>query len=885
MAIENEDTHCERASVEQASDALAIARTIEERLRSGQHTALLSDGADASLWGQVLGVVGAGWAARGQRLGDVRLIVIDCGVHPQPLGSLSEAQVQVSDLLGEGRSGPAVAADRMLSGLRRRLIGDLGEPTPHLALLLALEKLGQQVSLGGSRWALVFTRVERADADSLHVLSQLVLRRLSVPLLLVFSAKPSSAPALELLHNLRSGAGPASVIERASAKTETVQVATSARLPTMPPRVLGVLRALAMAGPGCELSLLIELLGQTEDEVLASLQEAADAGIEIGDDGNDRFELGPELTQLVTAQMLPSLVRSYHRRLAALLSDRESGLQLPVGTDGTVPKASPSAATAVMPSGSAVTTVATEVAQTEPAASTDTGSPAAGDRPLITESSPDKPAVPALSSVLATQSDRTPANREVPEVAATPAAIPAEVPLFVETPSPTLHWPYAGSPGPGPGSLSATHPSSADTEPAKEVPVSPAAPLHRAPTAEVAPVAPRESAGAPSPADRQRNDRRAQSARAARHLVEAGDLDPGIERYLHAVDQALRVGAIREAMALADRAMRLLGELPESERRRALRIQALCALGRVRWLGNGPDERFTLAGALVAFQEARSLLRPQDAAELRATVVSQLAAVLYEIGDLPSLEKALTELSEASRTLLGQGEAATAARLLNDQAAVYVRIGDPVRAAHLLEESRRFFGSGRFPADDEQVALELAETEHQLARLPLHVAARQGRQLDAIALGRGHAQEAAATYKRLGMRRELAHVTETLGRLETMAGRHEAAMAYLSAAGQIERELHDILGLARTTAAMSELLLAAGQLPGAVELLSESLALNIEKGSLIGLSYVRRGVEKLAQRVQTSGTDTATSRALHRLHDDLVAAEEHLGRVNLPSDL
>ena len=84
---------------------------------------------------------------------------------------------------------------------------------------------------------------------------------------------------------------------------------------------------------------------------------------------------------------------------------------------------------------------------------------------------------------------------------------------------------------------------------------------------------------------------------------------------------------------------------------------------------------------------------------------------------------------------------------------------------------------------------------------------------------------------------------------------------------------------------MSEVLVAANQLAEAIELLVESLSLNVEKGSLIGLAFVRRSVEKLAQRVKiTESSEAPTSRALARLYEDLLAAEDQLGRAKLPSD-
>src|SRR6185369_10603517 len=99
----------------------------------------------------------------------------------------------------------------------------------------------------------------------------------------------------------------------------------------------------------------------------------------------------------------------------------------------------------------------------------------------------------------------------------------------------------------------------------------------------------------------------------------------------------------------------------------------------------------TLAGALSEIEAARASLVEGDPPPLKAEAAQLVAAVLYDIGDLPSLSRALEELTLASRLLLDAGDAQGAARLLNDQAAVYVRLGDPVRAMHLLSESRRIF--------------------------------------------------------------------------------------------------------------------------------------------------------------------------------------------------
>lgn len=862
--------------------------TLWQRLRAGLHTVVLCD---------------AGSLCPSESSA-VRPIVIDCGMHPQPLGAFSEAQRRLAALLGSSTTqsplsfvpGLDEAADRVLSGLRRRLIGELAEQTPLLQVSQALEKLSQRSLQTGQRWALVFNRVERADADSLHLLSLLFARAMPVPLVLCFSSEPPTGAAQELLSTARRIGGEECVIRR-SETPSSERLPQLPQLPSLSAQVMLVLRGLAIAGAGCEVVVLSELLLLPEAVVLACLQEAADAGVAIADDGEGHFELLPELAKQILAKTLPSVARAYHRRLASLLSDRQPPS---LSVAASVPTALAQAD--LEPS---ARSLSSELAVSDGEAGPETAGSAISSGSSETVTLPSL-SVDAAQELAASEAVAASADSATPSDAASSGAAQAGEPEAAANPESVsslsdvvapsdglgdgLRWPYGGAgTSTAPTDTAFASRSASPTNTASETEAA------RAQVAGSMPMTTEVTAQAGAPATKavdaqtsgEPHGRTPRLGRAARHLVEAGELDRGIDRYLLAVEQALRVGALREAMALVERAARLLSELPDSDKRRLLRVRALCARGRIRWLGEGPDARFTLAGAKESFEQARALLTPSDPAELRAQVASQLAAVLVEIGDLPSLEAALRELSETSRALLESGDAMIAARLLNDQAAVYVRIGDPVRAAHLLEESRRFFSSGRFGSDDERAALELAETEHLLARLPLHVASRPGREKDAVALGRSHAQEAAATYKRLGMRRELAHVLDTLGRLETLGGRHDAALAQLSLAAQIERELHDVLGLARTTAAMADVLLAAGQLGGALTLLHESLALNVEKGSPIGLAFVRRSVERIADRLsraQASGVLLDERRAVGQLLEQLAMAEQQLGRVRLPAE-
>src|SRR5690606_6528571 len=127
---------------------------------------------------------------------------------------------------------------------------------------------------------------------------------------------------------------------------------------------------------------------------------------------------------------------------------------------------------------------------------------------------------------------------------------------------------------------------------------------------------------------------------------------------------------------------------------------------------------------------------PPDAPlELRTELSYLLAGVCYDRGDLRSLERALDELVGATRLLLDAQRGRQAARLLNDQAAIYVRLGDPVRASHHLTRAREFFEEilAREPGD-RLAREELAETDHLLARLPMHAPIRPGREAEAWAV-------------------------------------------------------------------------------------------------------------------------------------------------------
>jgi hypothetical protein len=257
------------------------------------------------------------------------------------------------------------------------------------------------------------------------------------------------------------------------------------------------------------------------------------------------------------------------------------------------------------------------------------------------------------------------------------------------------------------------------------------------------------------------------------------------------------------------------------------------------------------------------------------------------MGDREALQRALEELQESSHRLSQAGATLLATRLLNDQAAVYMRLGDLVRATYLLSQSHERFESHlRHHPHDAMAVAELAETEHLLARLPLHVQVPPGWEEEAYARGLEHARAAEGAYQHLGQHDKLARVWETMGRLALQHGHREAAQERLTAALTLQQQRGDVAGLARSTAALAELCMTAGHLGDAAALLADSIILNFEKGSPIGLAFNRHALGALTKAAtQAHGPDAEQLRgAVADVESRLAQAEAVLGRVGLPGE-
>lgn len=353
----------------------------------------------------------------------------------------------------------------------------------------------------------------------------------------------------------------------------------------------------------------------------------------------------------------------------------------------------------------------------------------------------------------------------------------------------------------------------------------------------------RESTGPTPPLDQlaKKWSGRDLASRGAEHAEAAGDNAAAASRYLKAAWESATIGGHERALELADRAFRLLPQVPATDQERKTRMRALLVHARVLRLAAGSALQTSLYDALIPALEANALAKPTDRPELRAAINTLTARIAYEIGDAEHFQLALDRLHEAQKILLDVAQPLDAARLLNDEAAVLVRLGQLSKAAELLARSRDVFL--RHAETSPEARGELAQTNHLVARLPLHGEHRPGDE-DALAFALERARAAEQTYAELGDERERARVHETLGRLARLDHRPEDASRWLQRAFRKQHELGDAIGLARTTGALAELLVDAGRHDDAVQVLNDSVALNLQLGSRQGVTYNAQGLDR-----------------------------------------
>ncbi|WP_155798721.1 hypothetical protein, partial [Sorangium cellulosum] len=266
----------------------------------------------------------------------LRVLRVRCDVPEAALGPLHEVRTKIERLVGGAPPLLDQARTRVVSGLRRRLLGDVHERMADAEFIDAVSRLVQQTD---RRWAIVFDAVELADHATLDVLRRVVSRHeaLRVALVLSFRLRAPAGPAGELLGAVRATCGADAVL-----RPDGTTTLTSVTAPPPPPQValrelpgdvLRVLRAGAMVGSGFESELVAALLRVDAVDVIEALQRAADVGVPLEDRGEGRFHLPQETVLALRRSILPSLARVWHRRLATLLSEEVLEPDAPRGDD------------------------------------------------------------------------------------------------------------------------------------------------------------------------------------------------------------------------------------------------------------------------------------------------------------------------------------------------------------------------------------------------------------------------------------------------------------------------------------------------------------------------------------------------------------------------
>ncbi len=763
------------------------------------------------------------------------VVQVSCDGPWSTWGPLEDARRRLEALVGG-----AEEAERIESTMRtsHRLLGDLPEPSPESKLVSAANQLAQQRP---GRAALVLEAVDAADQATLKELRDVLERKgwLKLPLVLAVRERPLVGPVAELLACLESEP----LIGEASADPAFDWTSLS-------PELLLVVRAAAVIGRRFEAELVGKLLGMSTAEVLVSLQQVADRGAPLADHGEGRFFLPEAAPATLTQQMLPSLIEHWHHRLGELLAglspaeDKQTSPPAPSAPAEPKPQPQPQPQPQPTVSADAAPTAKFAVPVREPPKG-DKGKPDGDD---------DDKGDAGYAELIEPTGEKRLKDLE------------AEAPAAPEVPS---------TPAEDKGSDQTGNDGEGDEEDEEERAPDPSA------TMRLSHDDARRLIEQGAAASRARDQ-----ARAAHHLSAAGRPEAAVEQYLAALRRVAARGDSRRALLIADQALSVLDRQPPSRALDLLHARVLATAARVQWRGAGRGPELTLQGALETVDEAESLVGKDGPLDLRTEIAQLVAGVCYDLGDISSLQRALQALAGASRSLMAAGEATKAARLLNDQAAVYLRAGDPVRANHLLQQSRKIFDAlYRDRPDDPTVIIERAETEHLLARLPLHARLRPGREADGYSMALGHARASEEAYRRVGARVEIGRVWETMGRLETARKRFGRAGDRLNAALELQRQLGDVGGLARSTAALAELYIAAERPAKALGALRDSVAFNLDKGSPLGMAVNRRTVDRLKQVLALDPRSTpALVQAVQEVDQEIDAAETMLGRISVPGD-
>ena len=274
------------------------------------------------------------------------LVVVPCDRPQRDLGAVMDARRRIERRIGQSWSMWELAADRVRSSIRRRLLADEPEPERAWMLVEPLNRLQEETE---ARAALVFDVVEAADPASLAMLEEVVGHpgRAGAALVLVVRGT-ADGPARRLVDAVRRVEGSRRVIDLHAPADVPVPAPKPAptprrREPTwstadLPRDLRRVARAAAIVGDTFESELVAGLLRVDELKVLEALQELDDRGAPITDIGDGAFQMDPASASAVRADVQPSLAVAWNLRLAELLgASAEATITTEVPAVGAIP--------------------------------------------------------------------------------------------------------------------------------------------------------------------------------------------------------------------------------------------------------------------------------------------------------------------------------------------------------------------------------------------------------------------------------------------------------------------------------------------------------------------------------------------------------------------
>ncbi|MBX3232509.1 MAG: hypothetical protein KIT84_16160 [Labilithrix sp.] len=332
---------------------------------------------------------------------------------------------------------------------------------------------------------------------------------------------------------------------------------------------------------------------------------------------------------------------------------------------------------------------------------------------------------------------------------------------------------------------------------------------------------------------------------------------------LDEVAQHVATGQVEKARARLRAASEAIAELPRSRGGQELRARVKVERSRLGWAAAGLEPAYTLPVAFAEALEARAELGAIPPAGLRADVATLIAGIACDIGDGATLERARSAVGDTAKALDAEGATHAAASLLDDRAAIELRMGHAQRVASLLDRASEHVDGGT----------DLADVRHLMARLPLHGTVAGAPRSEVIAAALDHCAMAEGIYATFERRRSLARVLETKARLHALAGDDAAAERAFRAALGIADDIQDVIGLARITAGLAALFTRARSAREALVMLSTSIELNRWKGSPMGVAFDERLLTELDDTIaRTDPGDEALASELARVRAELADA-------------